>query len=149
MNSRKNGGKEKGFSDSCQKCEKDVVKKTKKIWILKTLYGKHLLDFRNTWYSNLKILYESKSYFFRVECHPLFVIVNKSNQSEAGILKTQCWSNGFSEPGKSKWKHLSALFFWYHFVKYDISYQKDKQFLLCIENIKAEFFPPLDDFCME
>ena len=71
MNSRNNGGKENGFSYSCQKCEKDVVKKTKKIWILKTLYGKHLLDFRNTWYSNLKILYESKSYFFRVECHPL------------------------------------------------------------------------------
>ena len=64
MNSRNNGGKENGFSYSCQKCEKDVVKKTKKIWILKTLYGKHLLDFRNTWYSNLKILYVSTSYFF-------------------------------------------------------------------------------------
>ena len=74
MNSRNNGGKENGFSYSCQKCEKDVVKKTKKIWILKTLYGKHLLDFRNTWYSNLKILYESKSYFFRVECHPLLIM---------------------------------------------------------------------------
>ena len=71
MSSRKNGGKEKGFSDSCQKYEKDVVKKTKKIWILKTLYGKHLLIFRNTWYSNLKILYVSTSYIFVLEAVPL------------------------------------------------------------------------------
>ena len=33
--------------------KKVVVKKTKKIWILKALYGKHLLDFLKFLYSNL------------------------------------------------------------------------------------------------
>ena len=50
------------------------MKKTKKIWILKTLYGKHLLIFRNTWYSNLKILYVSTSYIFVLEAVPLLLL---------------------------------------------------------------------------
>ena len=105
MNSRNNGGKENGFSYSCQKCEKDVVKKTKKIWILKTLYGKHLLDFRNTWYSNLKILYESKSYFFRVECHPLMAGLRERGDEESFCHSNVNTCQGFTP----RWKKISVV----------------------------------------